>query len=128
VTDLAPADLEQLAFSDFAGASVSQVADYLYATEPNYMSALEADIRVRGITEAVELLGAHLVVRGCHRVAAAWRAQATVPSAPYGHSRTPHATVQHYWWAALRRRFPKELAAWRRHDPHSWTTLAGAAS
>ncbi len=128
MTDLTPADLEQLAFSDFAGARIGQVADYLYATEPNFMAALEADIRLRGLTEAVELLGGHLLVRGHHRAAAAWRAEMSVPSAPFGHSRTPDQTIEHYRWAALRRSFPEELAAWRRHDPHSWTALAGAAS
>ena len=128
MTDLAPADLGTLAFSDFVGASIGQVADYLYATEPRFMAALEADIRARGVTGAVELLGGHLLVRGHHRAAAAWRAQVSVPSAPYGHNRTPDQIIQHYWWAALRRRFPQELAVWQRHDLHSWTTLAGAAS
>ena len=127
MTVLSPADLEQLRFSDFAGARIAHVADYLYATEPNFMAALEADIRLRGLAEAVELLGGHLLVRGHHRAAAAWRAKVSVPSAPYGHCRTPDQTIEHYRWAALRRRFPEELAAWRRHDPHSWTTLAGAA-
>jgi len=109
MTELAPADLARLSFSDFAGASIEQVAGYLYATE------------------AVELLGEHLVVRGSHRAAAAWRAGISVPVAPHGHSRTPAQTIEHYGWAALRRSFPEELAAWRRHDPHSWTALAGAA-
>lgn len=128
MTDLAPDQLEQLVFSDFAGATIRQIADYLYATEPNFMAALEADIRLRGISQAAELLGEHLVVRGHHRMAAAWRADMPVPVAPYGHHRTPGQTIEHYWWAALRRSFPDELAAWRRHDPHSWTALAGAAS
>ena len=128
MTELAPADLAQLRFSDFAGAGIEQVAAYLYAAEPNYMAALEADIQVNGITEAVELLGEHLVVRGHHRVAAAWRAQVSVPAAPYGHCRIPDETIQHYRWAALRRSFPGDLAAWRRHDPHCWAAMAGVAS
>ena len=49
MTNLSPADLEELAFSDFAGARIEQVAEYLYATEPQFMAALEADIRVRGL-------------------------------------------------------------------------------
>jgi len=127
MTELAPADLARLSFSDFAGASIEQDAGYLYATEPRFMAALEADIRARGLSQAVELLGEHLVVRGSHRAAAAWRAGISVPVAPHGHSRTPAQTIEHYGWAALRRSFPEELAAWRRHDPHSWTALAGAA-
>src|SRR5262245_47519585 len=111
MTELVPADLAQLRFSDFAGADIEQVATYLYAAEPNFMAALEADIRERGLIEPVELLGGYLVVRGHHRTAAAWRARVSVPVAPYGHSRTPGQTIEHYLWAALRSRFPEELAA-----------------
>jgi len=125
---LMPGDLTRLIFSGFAGAGIGDVANYLYRTEPRYMAALEADIRERGITEAVELLGSCLLVRGHHRAAAAWRAGAAVPAAPCGHSRTPDQTIEHYCWAALRRRYPGELAAWRQHDPHSWTALTGTAS
>lgn len=128
MTTLAPADLEQLIFADFAGARIAQVASYLYTTEPRYMAALEADIRERGMRQPAELIGGHLVIHGHHPMAAAYRAGAPVPVAAQGRERTPAETAEHYWWAAMRRTFPEELAAWRRHDPHSWTALAGAAS
>jgi len=128
VKTLAPADLEQLIFADFAGARIDQVADYLYATEPRYMAALEEDIRVRGVSQPAELIGEHMVIHGHHPVAAAYRAGVPVPVVRQGRERTPAETAEHYYWAALRRSFPGELAAWRRHDPHSWTALAGTAS
>src|SRR5260370_3776261 len=63
---LMPGDLTRLIFSGFAGAGIGDVANYLYRTEPRYMAALEADIRERCITQAVELPRRCLLVPGPH--------------------------------------------------------------
>jgi hypothetical protein len=128
MTDLSPADLEQLAFADFAGARIEEVAAYLYATEPQFMTALASDIQLRGVLLPAELTGGYLVIRGRHRMAAAYRAGMPVPTAPAGYGRAPEQTIEHYRWAALRRSFPEELQAWRRHNPNSWKMLAAVAS
>jgi hypothetical protein len=44
-----------------------------------------------------------------------------------GYHRTPAQTVEAFQWAALRRSFPGELEAWRRHDRHAWTAMAVSA-
>jgi hypothetical protein len=51
ITKLAPEQLAALDFASFAGATLAQVADWLYAAEPQFMAALESDIRVRGLLQ-----------------------------------------------------------------------------
>jgi hypothetical protein len=127
ITELAHEQLEGLAFADFGGATIEQVAAWLYTAEPQFMAALEGDIKVRGLLLPTELASGHLVVRGQHRIAAAYRAGVPVPVTDCGYQRSPAETVEHYKWAALRRSFPGELAAWRRHDRHAWTAMAVGA-
>ena len=116
---LEAAGLTGMHFYDFPDGDIEEVAAYLYRNEPEFMSALETDIRGRGVLEPVELQDGTTVVDGHHRAAAAWRAGSAVPvtrQEPGGAG----PSAEHQRWAELRRSHPAEHSARLNHDPDRW--------
>jgi len=107
-----------LRFQDFRGGDIRDVARCLYRDQPEFMQALEADVRERGVQEPVELGHEDTIKEGHHRLAAAYVAGRDVPVALYGerYPRDPETPR----WDQLRRDHPGEYAARMSHDPRYW--------
>lgn len=116
---LEPRDFPSLRFSDFPGGTIVDIADHLFRIEPNFMRALEADVREDGVSEPVELGRGDTIMDGHHRMAAAYRVGVGVPVAFYG-ERYPVDRAQQAWWDDLRRSDLEEY--WNRvcHMPWRW--------
>jgi hypothetical protein len=108
----------ELRFLDFRGGDIHDVVRCLYRDEPEFMRALEADVRERGVREPVELGHGDRITEGHHRIAAAYVAGRDVPVAFPGedYPRDPAAAQ----WSQLRRDHPGEYEARMNHDPLRW--------
>jgi hypothetical protein len=122
---LEPEAFAGLQFNDFPGAGIDDVAWVLYHNEPQFMRALEADVRERGVQEPVELVAADTIEEGHHRVAAAYRAGVPVPVADGGEP-YPVDEAERSRWRAQRLAHPEEYEARMNHDPRRWDAGPGA--
>jgi hypothetical protein len=122
---LEPEAFAGLQFNDFPGAGIDDVAWVLYHNEPQFMRALEADVRERGVQEPVELVAADTIEEGHHRVAAAYRAGVPVPVADGGEP-YPVDEAERSRWRAQRLAHPEEYDARMNHDPRHWDAIPGA--
>jgi hypothetical protein len=124
---LEPDDFWDLQFGDFPGGDIGDVASVLYHREPQFMRALEADVRESGVLEPVELGAGDTIKEGHHRVAATHRAGVPVPVVFYGEL-YGRDEAEHARWDSIRARHPEEYTVRMNHDPYWWDALPGAGA
>jgi hypothetical protein len=76
---LEPGQFWGLTFGDHPDMDIYDLTEMLYATEPEYMAALEADILRHGVLEPVQMNGYGAVSNGHHRLAVAFTHDIPVP-------------------------------------------------